>query len=527
MAKVIYNYRVLLSISLYVMLFGITLSLYRHHFDVDGLSSMMIAIRVANHDWFNSINGVWSPLNCWLAALVPGMGQDPVFAFKLINAFCSIGIIIVFHELIKQLVIAESSRKKNLLLGVSLILPVILLSHTHFQLSGDLLQLFIVLLYMLLVLSRNYFCSVPKNLSAGVLIALAYLSKSFNLPFLLATHLVVHFIAYFPTKKTRGISEFTKPLFLSLVTVLVIIAPWIYILYSKYNIFTFSTVKTYNFHWLLNDKSYLTLKSDNLLIPPPYPNSPTAWEDPYLYYASFSGPFDSLQLFLHFLKNILHNFKMFLQSMTELSFLSFFVLLYYLMQIIRKKETDFKMYVLVFMSSFAALGYMLIYIEARYIWLTGLLLLIAGVKLITEIAASFVPGKVYYLVCAIFLGSFLLTPVDNLQDMQHGGEDLEDTKTFLKANGITGNFTAVNFKSGEGSWCDKLAFVSTTRFFRVAKPGYSQHELLQACKKNNINFLLYFYNSPVEKEFFSNSEIYQSSKGNKDIPGKNVLLLQF
>lgn len=146
---------------------------------------------MGNHDWQRSINGIWSPLNSWIAALLNGFSNNPVIIFKFINAISSLFIIILFHLISNQLIKANTQAQVLFLTALSFVVPVKLLSYSHLQLSGDVLQLVFVLFYFYLIFRSDFYKTQINSILIGIVIAAASYSKAFNLPFLSITHLVI------------------------------------------------------------------------------------------------------------------------------------------------------------------------------------------------------------------------------------------------------------------------------------------------------------------------------------------------
>ncbi len=523
----IFKYRTLLSILFFVFLFFTTFHLYCYNFDVDGIGAMMVAKRLGNHDWQRSINGIWSPLNSWIAALLNGFSNNPVIIFKFINAISSLFIIILFHLISNQLIKANTQAQVLFLTALSFVVPVKLLSYSHLQLSGDVLQLVFVLFYFYLIFRSDFYKTQINSILIGIVIAAASYSKAFNLPFLSITHLVI-VLFFIKNDPDRKIKSYVKPLVLTYITLAVLIIPWIYMIHLKYGVWSFSTVQKFNYNWLLNDQSYTALKSKDLLMKPPYPDSPTAWEDPYLYYNySKSGPFASTQNFFHFFKNILHNVKVLISALNILSFLSIPILLYSLVKFLLGKTINIKISILIFATLFSAFGYTLILVETRYIWLAGILLFIAGSKIVVDYLSINLKPSVFYISSFIFCISFLLNPVDILQDTRNKGKDLYETNIFFHYNNINGNFTAINTNSSEGSWCDNIAFISNNHYYPITQPRYKESDLINSCRQNNINFILYFFHSETEKEIFQQTETAKAAKEIIAIAGINAFVLRF
>lgn len=520
------KYRNVISVLFFIFLFFTTFDLYRYYFDVDGIGSMTIALRIQNHDWFRSINGFWSPLNYWIAASIPGLTKNPLFVFKFINAFCSICIIILFHLITNQLIIVKSKGQKLFSTALSFVLPVILLSYTHVQLAGDVLQLTIVLLYLYVIFKSNIFKSIFKSIGIGIIITAASFAKAFNFPFLLISHLIICLITI-KSSSDKTYHSYIKSLIITYTTIALLIAPWIYLIHLKYGVWSFSTAGQFNFNYLLNDQSYNTLKTSELLLKPPYPDSPSPWEDPYIHFNySTSGPFASLQNFIHFFKNILHNLKILTSTLSFMSFLNFAILFYFFVKILSKNISDKNIYILIFMSSFILFGYTLILMDERYIWLSGILLLIAGSKIIIEKFYPIFKPATFFIISLVFFASFLLRPADYLQDMRQGGKDLYDTDLFFKSKNLKGNFTSIITNINEGSWCDNIAFISHNHYYSITRPNFQVSEFIQSCRRNNISFILYFYRSEIEKNLIKCSELVGYAKEISQLPGKNILILK-
>src|SRR5215217_3216974 len=59
----------LLAIILYVALCLFLLPTFKEIIDPDDTAYLKIADRYVSGDWKTAINGMWSPLNCWIGAL--------------------------------------------------------------------------------------------------------------------------------------------------------------------------------------------------------------------------------------------------------------------------------------------------------------------------------------------------------------------------------------------------------------------------------------------------------------------------
>ncbi|HET9057148.1 MAG TPA: hypothetical protein VFN30_09915 [Chitinophagaceae bacterium] len=524
MNRFLSKYDFYLSAAVYLLLFFATLGWYKFNFDVDGIGYMTVAYRMAHGDWFKAINGLWSPLNSFIASFFIEYIKNPLIAFKIINAVCSIGIIYVTGLLAKRIL-----QNNFLIRGILIVLPFFLLANTHTQLAGDLLSLLFLLIYCQLITSKNFFSKKDLNVYCGIIMALAYFSKSYCLPFFIINHIVIHlWNQYYEGKKL--LNKFVAMRVIIAFTIFFIITtPWIYCLYLKYNHIIFSTAGMLNYNWFL-ENGPATIKNYGLLIPPPYANSPNFWEDPYPYYNSFLGPLSSFTNFLRAIKLILHNVKESFGLFTEISFTVLPVFMYWFVRMIKIKanEIPFSISLLLISSALLVAGYLLIHIETRYIWLTGIIGLILGAKILEEKILPFLPNKNFVtFIVLLFTVSFLVAPADKLQDLRYSGKDIYEGADFLSSNNINGNFTSNYSTNAQNSWCVKLAFLSHTRFYLLAKNDYTQSELIDAIHQNNISFYFYFYNTTVEKEVFVNSPLAIASKRIISLPEKNILMVQF
>ncbi|MBI1779995.1 MAG: hypothetical protein HYR66_01280 [Sphingobacteriales bacterium] len=523
MSRLITKYGIYFSIALYLVLFFVTLSWYQFSFDVDGTAYMTIARRMYDGDWYKSINGLWSPLNSFIASSYVSQSANPAISFKIINAVSCIGIIAATGILLKRFI-----QNSLLITGIFIALPVMLLSWTHQQLAGDLLSLLFMLVYINLITSKNFFTKSAYNIYAAVIMALAYLAKSFCLPFFLINHIIIH-LWYQRSNQSAVQTKFiASRIFISFSVFFLIAIGWIYCLYLKYNKLTFSTAGTLNYNWFLGNGS-ATLKDYGLLIPPPYPDSPNFWEDPYSYYTTFYGPLSSFSNFAKAIKLVFHNLKESVSVFAEISFTLIAVYVYWMVRVIKSKQKEkfFSSSILLIASIILVTGYLLIHIETRYIWLAGIIGLILGAKILEEKVFPYLHNKkLSFIIALLFIGSFLLSPADKLQDLKGNGKDIYDAADLLTTKNIHGSFTSNYGNNAQNSWCTKLAFLSHNSFFLLSKNDYSQSALIDAIRQNNIRFYLYCYNNSMEKENFLTTPLAKASKQIITIPGKDILLIQ-
>ncbi|MBI2731461.1 MAG: hypothetical protein HYX40_12055 [Sphingobacteriales bacterium] len=524
MSEVGVKYSKWISIAALLLLFFSTLPWYQYSFDVDATAYITIARQVANGEWLRSINGLWSPLNCWIAALFINYSKNPFLVFKLINIGISCGIIYQTAALQKKII--QNTTLQTIILFS---LPIILLAYTHQQIAGDFLQLLFLLIYLNIITATNYFQTPRLQFWCSLVMALAYLAKSYSLPFFLVFHLSVHLLYYWWNRPLIPLKQILKNVLAAYFIFFLLISGWIYCLYLKYHILTFSTAGTLNYNWYLGNTA-VSIKQMGLLAPPPYADSFNYWEDPYPYYQKFYGPLSSLNNFLKAIKLALHNIKESLLLFSELSFVLLAIFAYWFIRIIKtnRKQIFFLHAILLLACIVLTTGYLLIHIETRYIWFTGIAGLILGCRLLEEKILPAIRNFITrFLILFIFFGSFLFSSINSLQDLRNNGKDMIQIKSFFSANNIKGKFTNNNSGTSDNAWCTKLAFLTNSQYYLVTKPNYSSQELLAAFNEHNINFYLYFYRSDIDKENFLSGIVARSAKSIITIPGKDILVLQF
>lgn len=514
----------LLSISMYILLFAGTLDWYRFYFDVDGVAYMTLARRVSEGAYFQSVNNLWSPLNNWIAAPFSAVIDDYILIFKVINAIVSIGILGMTYVIARRYLVNNA-----LICLILLSLPLILLSYTHIQLAGDLLQLLLFLVYFYLITRAGFFSSVQFNVFAAVVMFFAYLAKSFSLPFFLIQYPGIYVLNAILYKDKPKLVEWLKPMVSGLGVFIVLALCWAYCLYLKYDQLMFSAAGALNYNWLMGRENAV-MTGTQLLIPPPYADSPGFWEDPYQYYDTFIGPFDSLTTLARTGKLILSNIKRALVSLLDISFLSYSLLLFLLLFLYIKKIKGgyFNVIALVWTSMVVMAGYLLIHVETRYYWPVAVLLLISGGYLLENYLFPLIRYRGLKAAIALFFAlSFIYSPLYDLKELKDSGKDLYAASAFMRANGVKGRFAGNYTGGGLNSWYLKVAYLSGSNLYTLRKVNFSQEEILHAIRVSQLDFFIYSFDTEIEKQLFLKGELAASASRVLQLPSTSKLILTF
>jgi hypothetical protein len=288
----------------YVILLAVLLILYlvaavrigMNHLDIinpDGLYYLNIAWEYANGN--QVIRGNWAPLLSWLIAPWISLGADPHKSYTLIVVIVGFIWILISSIFAKRVGLRRAGR-----LVVAAAIAVIILSNGLTRTTPDLLGAVFVLLYLFWITHPEFRQHPIKyGLLAGLSGALAYYSKSYNLPFILAHLFLTVLLTYFHKRQLRAI------FFGTIISILIIglcIAPWINALYSRYGILTISTGSKITYAKIGPGAEVGTCREKQLCIPPSDVLLHGEDQQPQYFPAYGWSPFDSLDSFRHQIK---------------------------------------------------------------------------------------------------------------------------------------------------------------------------------------------------------------------------------
>jgi hypothetical protein len=469
---------------------------YGNILDADAIGYLSIAERVANADWFRSINGLWSPLNSWLLVPFIQKGYDGFLIAKIIN-FILGGILIIqtyflCHKYIRNIFYINC---------VLFILPFVIVYYAYLQVFADMLQLVFILFYLQICIAENYFSSYKKIITAATLMSLAYYSKAYSLPFYFLHTLAISIwikygasiIEFFGTKYTitlpikPAIEKLTKNKWKPIVgifTFILLIAPWVYQLHTKYDgISLTGNSGKLNMSW--NLIAHKEFKEDiKILIPPTYNNSVSFWEDPYPSQAKLHTPFESVSMFLQWIFRIGHTIIKAIICTSEISAFCLAILLFSIWYFYFKNPKR-EMQLLVITAFILPLGYLSMHIETRYIWLLTFILIILTGSLLDEIKSNFLKN-----ICTIiFCVSLIIYPLFHLEIMHNKGKDNFEMASALNKANIHGKFITNNNDAGK-QWA--IAYLSKNKNYTIENYSFTSMELENEIKRYGIEYYWHY-----------------------------------
>lgn len=478
-----------ISLILFFFLWKVLYPLLGYNLDSDCVSYLTIAERVAKGEYMQSVNGLWSPLNSWILAFFIKQGHDAWATAKLLNMF--FGVIVLIQSFFLFLYF---NLNKKLIYYLQIALTVAMVYFVYFQMFADILQLVFVLAYVFILWRKdNKKITCARAIFSGVVMGIAYYAKAYSF-FFFAIHFLTTLFWYIYKNKMH-VKYAAKVYVCGISSAIITMLPWTFALHKKYNEWSLNGhAGKLNMSWYINSSK--SFKPEiNLLIPPTYNDSPSFWEDPYQSQQDLSSPFSSAKHFVKWIFRIIHTTVVTLFCFQEISFLSLAILLiaiFYFFYIKRKETSDeiFSAQLLVITVCILPLGYLMMHIETRYIWLNAILLMVLGALLIQRVLQYFQTKILKHLLYTIFALSFIAFPLFQFENLKYKNKDLFETADFLNKNSIKGKFTS-NVSDAGRMWV--IAYLTKSNFFTIEKTEYSYQQLMDEMKRYDVKY--YFYES--------------------------------
>ena len=500
------NPKVIFSFTLSVFLLSgfCLLEAYQYQINTDGVSYLSIAQRYLNGDFRGAINGYWGPLFSWLLAPILFLGLPPLLAAKILSVLIGLATLIGIRLLAQRFELSESHQNFMLF---SLI-PVILF-FAFFVITPDLLILCVLLYYLAVIFDAAYHRDKNKGALCGLLGSFAYFAKSFGLPFFIAHFLIFNCWHYLRSATTAEKKTVLQNFASGLAVFVILSGSWIYLLSQKYQHFTFSTSATYSLALLNSQLSPFAVSRPGLL-PPPDSAAISAWEDPAFkkfQTQSHTAASDDLAIASHsifsppaliklinrvrnnapVLRKHLQSFSVFSSVIILAAFLSCF-------RFTKIKPSRSAPYALVTLAIYGG-GYSLIFLEARYMWIASILVVLIGFHLLGRLSRPVLVNKIGITIILLgFVLSYCYKPIKYLANNRHTGKNLYLLSKQLKDHyDIHGNIAS------NDHWVSLigLAFYNNYKYFGRVGENLTFEELQHELEDNDIDY--YFVMSPQLK----------------------------
>lgn len=472
------------SLALYAILCYALHPWLGYMLDSDATAYLTLAKRVADKQYAESVNALWSPMNAWLIAPFIRHGYDAWSVAKALNISFGAMLLPWIHLLFCRFNLSAFSRLA--LLKAS---AIFLAFAVYFQVFGDVLQLLFALPYLLLVFSKGYIYSSKKIIAAASLMGIGFYAKAYSLPFFILHSAIVfgYFVYQQQLTRRQAIQHFSLGAMVAILWVL----PASISLHQKYHVWSLSGLAgKMNMSWNINSGKQFTADI-RLLIPPRYADSPSFWEDPYPSQAALNSPFSSTHHFFHWLFRVAHTCLMSITCFSEISFAALMILLLGIYRLFIRRDRAIPHYnelsLLLLTCLCLPLGYLTMHIETRYLWLEVFLLMILGAYLL-PVYLTEKSNLLKQLSIVMLAISFIVYPVIQIEALRGKNKDLFDMASEIKKAGIQGAFTS-NASDAGRMWV--IAYLNHNPFYTIERTDYSHEELIAEMKRYNVPYYLY------------------------------------
>lgn len=471
----------LLAAALLILLFWLSYPYYRYYVDPDAVAYLTMAKRASEGDLWRLVNALWSPLHPAIVAGLIRLKMDALLAAQLSNLGAAVLVLWGSYRLFRRIALKHSV---GFLLLLSL--AMFLCYAVYKQLFCDLFALGFLLAYINLLLKPEFLQRPLLWVFAALSMALASYAKVYSFYFLLLQFP----ISIFLLAKASGKRFQFRPWVVTLALQLVLLAPLVGLMHKKYGFWGLSQSGAMNTSWTLVGHKSPTPEIRSL-IPPPYINSPYTWEDPYLTEGTLHGRFESVTMML---KQLAISGQASLQAVAAMNEMSALLLAVYglvvLLWLRRSDAIPVELKILIAAAGIMPLGYLLLHVEARYLWLLLPLGMALGGYLLTNYE-TWLGGRRRQLIAALlFASSFTVWPVFDMKTLFRKGEDTYKLAQMLTWMNVRGSFTSNDNPSRAGL----LAYWMGMNYFTPVAEAIKREDLIYDMRRWNVNFYLHHQN---------------------------------
>ena len=339
------------------------LPFFRYHSNPDAAAYLRIASYYQKGQFDIAINGIWSPMISWLLVPFYAAGLPWMVAFRLLNILIAFGCLYKLYQIIDEFFSDLSQFSRNWLMLTFATQLLILHLNT---ITPDLLALCLILFLLYEFLAGNFYKYPVKT---GFLGALLYFSKAYCFYFFLAV-IGLYSIFFWSKNRWRWKLLPIKPLLITGLVFFTLSGIWIWALHHKYGVWELSTAPGYNYAVMdARGEVHQPYDVHPKLMALPYPQAFCLWEDPQAVY-HLNGNLRGKNIFAVLGANLKRLYVMMRNFYS--GFLLLLPILIYLL--IRNKNKMAEWFgaayknIILFTGLYIS-GYMLIFVEGRYIWL--------------------------------------------------------------------------------------------------------------------------------------------------------------
>ncbi len=362
----------------------ILLPFFQYTIHPDGISYIDIAKNYVDGNIGKAINGYWGPALSWMLVPLLLLGMAPLYAIKLLSLAIGALTIIGIARLSYRFEITEPIRKIIIIFCI----PIILFYALAF-LTPDLLVLSVLAFFFSIIFDDRYPLTPINGVLCGLSGAIAYLSKSYSLFFFPLCFVLLSGLHYYRKISPDEKRNVLKGLGAGLAVFLIICSLWITLISLKYGGLTISTSGSYNYALVGPESMGHPMLTSGLINPEN--GTISIWDDPSYLPVQKWSPIGSWANFIFQLNLLLNNTWQSINIIKGFSVLTLpIAILYTILCLYRYKGQVLRVTALYpILSALLFLsGFIIIFVEDRYIWIITILLILMGGELITYVMKS-------------------------------------------------------------------------------------------------------------------------------------------
>lgn len=492
MEKFFREHRLIFYLSMVYLLGALLIfPFFRYHINPDGISHISIAEKYASGNLGDAINGYWGPLLSWLIVPLILTGMEPLIGIRVVLLAFGLLSLLGINLLLRNFDVGVRLRNLGTLFAIPLLLYL-----SFFCICPDILFTTFFIYYLLLILSKEYLKGIRGGIFAGILGALAYLSKAFAFPFFL-----IHFFLFSVLSSYKGRSVL-KNFFLGSAVFLIISGLWIFIISHKYQKLIIGTSGGYNFNLVGPNSKGGPFFYEGFFAPPD-PSALSAWEESSLYPIESWSPFTSKENFLHLIKVVWLNIWEIIKIHLGFSILIPFILFSSVKKWVKTKGS-WQVKWLVITPFLLSVGYSIFFAYERHFWLGYIAFFLLALILARDLKL----GKIATLV---ILSSFLLKPLGFFYTniSSYLKSDLESPRVFFEISQVLKNEYGVggNIASNQ-RWAESLylSYFLGARYYGTPENNINDEELEKKLSEKNIDYYFFWEHEFPKKPAFLKPE---------------------
>jgi hypothetical protein len=464
---------------------------YKYYVDPDAICYLNITEQYLKGNYHNAINSFWSPLGSWLTAVLLKITVLPIFtAAIIVNTIPTVGMLLASQQIFHQF---RTSNWERWCFGIA---SALFWTYTvYYQSFTDIWQ-FCFLTLALIVLLKDKFIEKPLWwLGIGLLGVISFFGKAYSFMYFPLMVAIASGMAIYNHPK-YGWRRWMVITATATLTMMLLATPWIYLLYQKYHILTYSTAGKLNLVWWMVGTQELREGVD-VLVPPPYPGSLFYFEDPYLLQGSMPHFWDSPKLFLKLIVRLCYNVLDWFQSSSRLSVFYFVVWLMAIAGIftanIRNKTSKNLQIITLLFLSFPLPFWLMTFNGGRYLWFTLPLMAIVALCFADKVVYPYINNKVKKGFIAVFFLAFIITPVSDMSHIFRSGQKAQEQAAVLEQLNIKGAFISNKSYADAAQELIQLSWFSKNPWYCHRLNQVTTEQLLEDAQRYPIKYYFYFY----------------------------------